>query len=335
MQNEGIQQPQQPTATNGGQPVPPLQPMSPQPVVPPRQPMSPKTKKNIILFSAIGAVVLGLGIAAIFVVPAIFKVDHAGAYRVAKEIKKENYTGISETINACDDMVEYADSSSYSEKTYGEYVTKCTAGIDESLTKKVEELGEQQAVQKDDAIRALYEEYKAEWDKINEAVKKYNAVAVTYEDWHKFKVATSVSLSYGTATDAQIEAWFEPLIKSDNETLKTFGETAKEKTLAAARAYREYSNYKITSYLGDAYKEQKQHKDELYATYTAASNDRENYVKENMPEIKTLAPVEAVSSSNLNTIFNRLYEQVRMTYIEHWNPEDGLCSALLGVPVCE
>jgi hypothetical protein len=297
--------------------------------------MSEKTKKNIILFSAIGAVVLGLGIAAIFVVPMIFKVDYAGTYRAAKEIREESYTGISEVLTACENMADYVDYGSTTEKAYGEYVSKCTAGFDEGLVKKVEALGATAGVQKDAGIKALYAEYKTEWDKISGATAKYQAVAEIYSDWHKYKIATNNSIYMDDVTDAQIEARYDVLVKSNNETLRTFGETAKEKTLVMVRAYRAYDEYQITTWLGNTYKEQKQHKDELRDAYDAANNDRKKYLDENTPEITTLAPVEVVSVNNLNTIFNKLYEQIKAAYIEHFDAEDGLCTVLLGVPICD
>jgi hypothetical protein len=122
-----------PATTPPTPPAPSASPTTPHP------PMSPQTKKKIILFSSLGGALLILGITAIFLVPIIFKTDYASTYRVAKEIKNENYSGISEVLNACEDMTEYADNGSVSEKIYSEYITKCTAGLSENLGKKIDE----------------------------------------------------------------------------------------------------------------------------------------------------------------------------------------------------
>jgi hypothetical protein len=282
--------------------------------------MNPKTKKKIVLFSCLGGGLVVLGIAAAIVLPIVLKVDYAGAYKVAKELKPKvremSYS------SACESVVSHVYEKYVSERTYNDYVDKCK-GQAMNLGDLIGQLGDTDGVGRNDEIKGSFEQFSAAYDQAFGEWENTEKMLPVWAVWHKFVVT---SVEYGDG-EGKITAKANILINSGNEKLKKYGEGWLAVTLAAERAY---VTYRGTSYSNKDYQT-------FYNDYKAKTAAQSEFVSANKPAISEVAPLAADGSRNgaVQTAFDSLYEKIRVAYVANYRAEDGLCVEFLGIVGCE
>ena len=301
-----------------GQPYPTqYQPMPPRP---PKPPMDPAKKKKIITIVIISVVAVVVLILAIILIPIILRVDYSTAYSSAKDLQDDIYEIYND--RSCSKLVEYVDSSSYTEKTYTEWIDTCRDLFD-GVDSKVTKLGETDGIKKDSDLQDKYNTFNAYYAALAGSQDSLNDKLELYRTWHQFAVAVS-NLSRSTSSDTEIQAAANILINSGNDTFKTYGEGWLEKALASAQAYRVYRD---TPY------------DKNFSERSTASNDAatalKNYVAENKPVVSDMAKIEIADTSKMYQSFKTLYSAIADTYAKNYNSGSGDCTEFLGEVYCD
>ena|GEM_PF-1219936 len=303
-----------------GQPYPP-QGYPQQPMVP-KQPMDPETKKKIILFSCLGGGVLVLGIAALIILPAIFRVNYREAYVLAKELKPE--VSKLEYSRNCKYAVDNLEDRYVDEETYNKYVNGCLE-MGGELSDKLAALKESAGVAKDENVNKKFDEFMVKYNKAmgdREAVEKAMPI---YKVWHEYWLAfrTNIGNSW-TVDDSKIKATFKILADSGVPELVEFGTGAEEKFLAAAKAAREYD---AASYAASNKTELRNKRDAMQKAY----ND---YVSESRPDVASLYPIGAEEGSGVGDAYETFYRALADAYAQNYNEGDGECTKLFEVVYC-
>ncbi len=296
-------------------------PETPAPAAPaePKAPMDPKTKKLIITLSIISAGVIALVVLAVIFLPMIFKTDYGEAYRIAKRIDEKIdalYTGLD-----CENTVEKYDSYYTSNKDYNTYVEGCATAT-KGLNELVDSLGKSSGVTHNEEIKSQYDDFKAAFDKLAINSDSISEKLEIYKAWHSFVVAKK-DLN-GLSSDSSYNTAAKILTDSNVETLKKYGEEWLEHGLAYAHAY---SAYYDASYSDPKIKD-------LREKYYEKSDEFEDFVKNNKPDIESMAKIDMDEIGAVYTRFNSLFGKIADTYAKNYD-DSGDCTALLGEVYCE
>lgn len=317
-QGQAQPQPYPPQPAQGQYQQPYQQPYGPQPM--PKQPMDPAKKKKIILIVSICSGILVLGIIAAIVIPIILRVDYAPAYKTAKELKPKLYA-IYQDYD-CDYITRYVNSSYTSAKTYGEYVSGCLETLDSSTDTLVTNLGATAGITRNTEIRAQYDRFVSEYNKISTGSTEDLAKLIAYyEAWHNFKIGAD-DVNWRTTSDATITAAANYLIESGHDTLKSYGETWLKYALEVAAAYRAYDNA-TSNYSA------------LYSDYSKKNSEMREWATANQPDMSTLVPLNFADTSKMYSEFTTLYNMIAQTYEDNYNSGSGDCTEFLGDVYCD
>ncbi|MDO4742134.1 MAG: DUF5684 domain-containing protein [Candidatus Saccharibacteria bacterium] len=269
-----------------------------------KEPMNPKTKKGVIIGSAIGGGVLLLIIFIVTIITASSRVDYSASYRVAQELQS-----VISTVYwnfDCDDVVDYVDSDYISDSTYEGYISGCKETLAD-LSKLVDELGNSDAVKREKDISENFAEFKKHYDKLAESDEELDEKLDAYSAWHGFSVAVD-DLSYTKSSDAEITSAANKLIESGNKILADYGEGWLEKTLAVAKVAREYYNASYSD----------RNKSSYYTKYQEALTAVKNYSSSNKPDIESDFPLGVDETTKIYKSYDTLYESIRLKYQEHY-----------------
>ncbi|MDR0887428.1 MAG: hypothetical protein LBM97_01935 [Candidatus Nomurabacteria bacterium] len=286
----------------------------------PKTPMTPATKKKIIAGCVVGGSVLILGILAFIFVPILTKVNYGETYKIAKELKPK----ISElySSSACENVVDDVADKYTTEKVYNGYIETCR-NLGEGINALVDDLETSSGVKKNKEIKAAFDAFKVAYSKsLTTDESKLEASLTINKVWHTY-ILTGKDLGWADA-DSAYSAKAAPLINSDIEVLKVYGEGWLSHALIAAKATREYN---AASYSAS-------NKSELRTTMNAKQTEHNEWVAANKPDIATIAPVGLADTSEMYGKYNTLYSLILETYQANYDEKDGLCTTILGVPVC-
>lgn len=321
MNNETAPNPAPATSYPGQPPIPASYP--PAAPYPPKAPMDPAKKKRAILIVSLCSGLLLAGIAALIIVPLLLRVDYAGAYRTAKELKPLIHDFyISDT---CDYVEDYVDSAYTSAKDYTRYVDSCKEIYSDDTIQLVDALGGTDAVRRDSEIGAAYAKFKADYDSaITDGVENFYAKLDLWQARHNFKVAEYGS-SYCKTSDAEFTTAMNYLINSGNEAFKAYGEGLLERTLAVSAACRAADAAPLFS-----------------ANYTALHNDYQtkrdelnNWIAANKPDINSIAPLNLPDTYKMYSDFSSLYNLISETYEDNYDHSSDDCYEFFGEVYCE
>ena len=282
------------------------------------KPMDPKTKKAIIIFCIIGAIVITLTVLAVIFLPIIFKVDYDESYKTAKQVDEKIDALIYNSD--CDKVLNYYDDAYYTNKEFNGYSEGCLAST-EGLSDLVDKLGETSGVKRNNEIQELYKGFKESFDKMAINSDSLKGKLEVYKSWHAFEVARD-DLEW-LSTDSAFTTAGNALIQSDNEKLKTYGTKWLELALATAKAYKIYYD----SDYGKSYYEKKN-------AYNDAKKAFDDYVKSEEPDITELAPINLENISAAATRFQTLFTKIAETYAQNYNTGSGDCTDFLGEVYC-
>lgn len=328
-------QPQQPQPPVGNQqipnqPYPPVPPQGPypqyppvaQPPRPPKQPMDPKKKKAIITWSLVAGGVVVLGIAALILVPIIFRVDYSTAYHAVNELE-EKIDAISSNYD-CGYILDYYDSKYTDQKTFSSYITNCKntmSGTEELVNK----LAETDGVKRNQEISTQFEKVKSLIAQVVPNADDLSEKLKFYEVWHNYDLAFGSDGIKYTAPDSSFQKAANVLIESGIDSLKTYGEGWLESVLKVAHAYQAYDN---ASYFDS-------NKSSLRKEYEDRLTEFKDYKTKNLPNIETLAPLKFNDTTKMVDEFNKLDNLITETYEKNYSKNSGDCLEFLGEIICE
>lgn len=319
MQNNPPQAPAPAPYTPQGQPYPPYPPQ------PPKQPMDPAKKKKLILGLSIGGGVVVLGVLAAIFLPMILRVDYSEAYSLAGELK----TKVQDIYNDydCKNVIDYADSSYTSTKSYNSYIENCRSLYD-GVSDLADRLSDTAGVSRDSAINERYNSFRSAFDAAVPDSEKLDTVLNLRQAWHNFVVARGSLGSYSSqkASASDVDKAASYLINSGNDTLKAFGGTWAEKTKASVNAYNAY--YNDNNYGSSTHSD-------LRNAWNSAKDDLDNYIKDNTPDIDDLAPLDLADPNKMHSEYNKFYELLRTTYQENYSSNSGDCTELFDEVYCD
>ena len=338
--------PAAPVAEPVAQPVAPV-PAEPVPVAQPAAaPVASAPKKSktglIVVIVILLLVAIAGGIAAVFLIPALSKVDYTSAYRKAKDVKTL-VAEISEKTN-CEKVVKYAESySNVTSAEYAKYVKECKAEVEDTIGSSITALGETDGVAKDSEIKEKFDAFKKAYDELVAFGDGLDEKLAVYEEMQAFlynaKGGTrGVHYSCGClgcdtpiSTDDQIEAIVASLVESDDERLAEFGETWATMAKATRDKGEAYYNASKSRCGFNENAEQKQ----LYQEYMDNKEALEKYVKENLPSAKVLYPIEVPTGDAVTSAFSKLYDAIKNANEKNYNSESHDCVEFLDIVTCE
>ena len=181
-------------------------------------------------------------------------------------------------------------------------------------TELVMELGNSAAVKKNSEIKALYEKFKNEYEKVTSGnAESLDKNLSLWRARHNFVLAIE-DITYASS-DAEITAAAKNLIDSGNDTLKAYGEGWLEKTLAVSAAYR---TYRDTSRSNPDYNSVRNNYDNLV-------KERSDYIATNKPDLSSIAPLKFDDTSILYQNYSDLHSLISDTYEKNYNYDSGDC----------
>lgn len=279
----------------------------------PKAPMNPKTKKTIITLCIVGGAVIILAVLAIILLPIIFKADYSESYKIAKELNSKidrlSYN------SDCSSVVEYYDSKYTSNTTYNGYIENCLA-VTDGLPELVDQLGQTSGIKRDSNLQNGYNGFRAVFDKLAIDTDSLKAKMEVYKTWHAFEIA--VYDLDEKATDSAVNTAANILIESGNEDLKTYGSGWLELKLNVVKTYKVYYDANWDS----TYSEKKE-------KYQKAKEALSNYVQDNEPNIKTMAPINMENIDAVSTRFEDLYKAIANLYAKNYNKGSGDCQEFI------
>ena len=282
-----------------------------------KAPQPPKSRKKVILGAVISTIVLVLLAVAGIVIVLISRVDYGESYSAARELRT-HIAKVASNTN-CEDVVDYADSSWLSEKAYNKYIEGCkkSTNRDDEL---VQRLGDTSAVRKDSALSKQFDKFKSTYNAAIPNEEDLTKKLDLYQAWHKFIVLSDGLTTKSSEKDFQSAA--DPLQKSNNETLKQYGEGWLERALAYRSAYNAYWD---NSKAGNAERE----------AMDKAEDALEDWMDDNEVDMTEIAELDAADMSDLRTEFDNLYDAIAEAYEENYDYSSGDCTELFDSVYCD
>lgn len=312
---------QQPVVPGFGAPNQPAgNPAQPQPVMP-KQPMNPKTKKMIILICSIGGGVLILGIAALIILPIIFKIDYEKTYDLADSANDIRYD--LESYDSCGGVINYATSNYQSTSSYEKYVSECKSDL-AAFKESISTLSGDNGINRDADIKAKWDEFKTSYDR---TISPYEQLIDIYSDWHTFAAgwyeATSSSDWWETMNESKVQNLTSTLTESSNSSLKEYGEgyvAARWKQIKAYQDYQKaYDAYYDASYNAPNKTALRTAMNAASEVYNAANQEAKDYIT-NEPDVEDTEKLVGLdidkNENQFLTKFADVYSTVSAKYIE-------------------
>ena len=298
-------------APQNAAPQAPVTPAAPvvAPVVPAGKPLSPKAKKLIITFSIIGVVVVALVVCAIIFLPMIFGVDWKEANNAAEDFYKANNSLSSD----CSSMISYSSSSYVSDTDYEKYASKCSDAID-AYKKSAEAIGKTSAARNDSNVKEKWEAFKKVYEKVSPALDK---IVPYMKDVHGFYKSVS-DMDEDEMSESDVDDMVKPLLNSDNQAVKEFGEKFQSALKKYISAYKEYEAKRQAYY--DASGADSSSAYSAYRTAYDAYSDAydELYdLKSDASDTLSMENVLGVSEDELNDLDDKaeaLYKEIKTQY---------------------
>lgn len=310
---------------------------------PAAEPKPKKSKTGLVIVIVILLIVIAGGVAAVFLIPMLSKIDYSPAYRRAKEIAPK-IQEFSTKQSDCYNVVSYVESESTNLEEYEGYINNCKNSFsDKSMNIAVENLGETDGVKRNKDIKTLYDDFNAAYQEVINAGDNIDQKLTAYKAIHEFiRTKRYMFEKDEYKVPATMDSYAKILIDTEIDELVEFANTWKEKVTAFAEA--DAKRTKVKNEIIDGSKSWfivlDYDKDERYkeadATREAARKDFINYQNTNLPKAKDLFPIEIADRQGLISKFESLRELINTTYQENYNKESGDCNVFLDTVVtCE
>lgn len=279
-------------APAGSQPIPPLSQASA-----PR-PLSPATRRKFLIGGIIAGVVVFLAFAVAIIVALISQPDYEASYLAARDLR-EKILPLYEDYS-CNHVVDYVNSTWYSEKVYDSYIEDCKAAFD-GTDDLVTALGNTSGVRYDASLSSLYEDFRAQYDKITPDLSQFDRQLALYRAWHTFTVRVDDLTT--SSSESEFRAAADSLISSGNDTLVEYGTGWLDKTLSYVQSYQVYTN-----------SESSDESARLREAMLARRSEQRVWVSEHRPDIVKLVGLEFNGTANLYQRFRVLYNAIVDAY---------------------
>lgn len=256
----------------------------------------------------IGGGVTGVVVAGVLVFGMTRKVDYEESYQMAKETKTQ-VTAVSSEFD-CANVVNFVDKPSPDMSEYNGLVEKCPT-INKKLKeleRALEKLGGTSGVKNDSENQAQLEKIQAALKAATADMEDLAKKLKPYQAWHEFRLLER-ELMIAKADEVMVYAVAQPLLNSDNATLRSYGEGWLEKTLAYAQAAWAVnsSNYSLDSSARNALKQEARAKDE----------ELKAWIKANKPDMDVVGELNLKNLHMIGGEFDKLYELIRVKCMEN------------------
>ncbi len=329
----------------------PTQPAEqPAPAAAPAESAPKKSKKGLVITIVILLITVAGGVTAALLIPMLTRIDYGPAYRQARDLTSKLTDSVFNQVD-CYTVVDDIEALDYGDSSYDELVDVCkNSFIDKSLNIAVESLGETDGVKRDSKIKALYDEFNSDYQKIVEASDNIEVKLEAYRAMHKFLLDSSKTLSVTVQNSEEVyyfrvktatESWAKTLTDSGIDTLVTYGNGWKEKVDALADANEKMLKVRADILAEDShvarlfdYEDRDEYKT-AKAEYEQKLEEYKEYVKNNQPNVKELFPIGMTDRSGLIKKFSDMKDLITTTYQEHYNKDSGDCTDIFGTVICE
>lgn len=204
------------------QPTPQGQPVAGAPVV--NNGGGASVPKGVIIGIVVGGVALIAVILGIIFIPSLFTPDYEDANTKIQAFQ-DAYNEIGDYEKSCDRVVSEYRYSDLSDEKYKDYVTKCLEDFTE-LDNTYKALEGSSGVKNDEEIKKLFEEMKANYEATVPSLKK---MITLYADTRTLmNTMTDYSTEIESLTDEQIDEITKSIVESENETLKSRGQSLRD-----------------------------------------------------------------------------------------------------------
>ena len=296
---------------------------------PPKKPMDPAKKKKMIIIIVVLSILLVAGIALAIILPIVLKVDYTSAFQTVEELDSEFYK-----IYYCSDIVDYVDDGYIDSSSYSCDIEGCKEFYDSDVNDLVAKLENTDGVKRDNDIKEQFEKFKSRYATFSS--KDMNDLSSKLDLWqaeHDFVYTVYNSgFKWGTASASDLKKAANYLIKSGNDSLKTYGED----WLKRALEFLEISNT-----CNGVYLDLLDDDDQSCIEYYDKSDEFNEWEEDNKPDINAIAPLDFGDISKMRSEFDSLRDLIIKTYQEKqgYNLDDNLshddCVKLLGEDLCD
>ena len=285
---------------------------------------APKKKRNRGVLVGVLILLIGVVVSVVFLVTNQVRIDYAGTYQLAKELKPK----MIEIQNAydCDKVVNYLTSAYATMESYQGYVKGCLE-IGEDAKEGLEGLEMTEGVMKDGEVMMKYDELMEKYRKVMNENAKMTDILEAYEVWHEWVIAEGHSgRGEWDWTEEELKGASEILTRSKYELLQEYGKGWLEKKTEALKAHEAYFN-KAMDAEGELteLREESKNKEMAFKDWKA----------ENEPQVKELIPLAPAKTGELAGAWQSFYDLVRRSYQENYNREIGGCKELVNQVICE
>lgn len=283
--------------------------MDNQPIMAPTPATTPPKKKSpLVLGLIIGACVIVAIVAGVVVFSLTHTVDYEEAYQLARDVKSQVGQVAYETD--CANVINFAKSRNPEVAKYNSYVQGCAA-IEEKIAQlqtAADKLGTSSGIKNDSELRTAYGEFQESLNAAAPDIESLKEQLKLYQTWHEFVISDD-KLLIAKADEATIKAVAQPLLDSDNTTLRQYGEGWLEKTLAYAKAAWAY-NDSFNSTNSNATRRA------LEQEATSKKSERAEWIKTNEPDILELGGLDLGKLQALRSQFDKIYEVIKTKYMD-------------------
>ena len=286
---------------------------------------------NVVESSKVGkwrvAAVLLTTVAVIVVVAIIvtvlnsMRVDYAGSYKIAKEIKAKVQEMRAD--ENCKKVVSNADLDYVKMETYMGYVDACQ-NLTTDIATLNENLGKTEGVRRNGNIASAYNDYVASFVAVQEGDEVLAQNLSYYRAWHEWVLAQE-KLEGWDGSDTDLSTAVKSLTESGNTELKAYGQSWLTKKMKANKAYREFHYSDILA----------SNRSELLKTMNTAQKEFADWLAKNSLDIKTVVGVARADNAKVYTDFDLMYSLIKENYEKNYNHGSGDCLETLTDVVCD
>lgn len=275
--------------------------------IPTPTPLPAKKKSPLVLGLVFGAIAIVVIVTGVIIFNTTQKVDYEETYQLTKDVKSQVSQVAYETD--CANVLNFTKSRSPEMTKYNSYIKGCET-IGEKFAKlqtAIEQLGAATGIKNDSELRATYEDFQNSLHSAVPDTENLKQQLKLYQAWHEF-VISEHALMIAKADTSAIKAVAQPLLDSDNATLRQYGEGWLEQTMAYAEAAWAYnnSNSSLSSATRRALKQEATNK----------NTARTEWVKANEPDILELGGLDFSQLRALGPKFDQIYETIKSKYME-------------------